>query len=160
MPHEEPDSTSSHPVEHGHEEPSEDRAVPPLSSTNKGRPVNRAAFSIWNSSNLGHSRQPSQSDGARDCCTSVVHNRGQTAPRAVRPKPSGNGRSEPSQRLPSRSRRTPGLIVRGTHRSGPLPIHVRRTCIENRGFLYKWPTSLRAGAGEKLAAPRNENPII
>ena len=163
MPHEEPDSTNDHPVEHGHEEPSEDRAVPPLSSTINPSPQHGGGFSICNSSNLGDSAGafptanprdcctsvvhnlhaegpksplPSTDLATPDCCTSVVHNRRKTVERTVRPKPSGNGRSEPSQRLASRSRRTPGLIVRG--RVFYLRLRVPRSLEASVGRTHVW----------------------
>jgi hypothetical protein len=71
-------------------------------------------ISIFNSSNLRDLAGAFPTKNPRGCCTRVVHNRRQAVEHTVRPKPSGNSRLGPSQRSPSRSRRTPGLIVRVT----------------------------------------------
>ena len=81
MPIQEPDSSSYQPIEQGHEEPSQDGSGLPLSSTINPSPQHGGGFSISKSSHLWDSQQRSQSDDPRDCCTSAVHNRRQTAPR-------------------------------------------------------------------------------
>jgi hypothetical protein len=176
MPHEEPDSTSYHTVEHGQEEPSEGRyadalettAGRPLSSTINPSPQHGGGFSICDSSNLNdslgsaptanprvcctkvvhkqHARKPksplpSTDLAGADCCTKLVHNRAQTVSRTAGPKPSGNGRSEPSPRLPSRSRRSLGLIVRG--RVFYLRLRVPRSLEASVGRTHVWRSSMR-----------------
>jgi hypothetical protein len=115
--------------------------VPPLSSTNKGRSVNRAALSTCKSSKLGDFRttaprgepascattvrhtvvsEPSlnrsaeKTFGSAACSTTLYHNGDAPISATTAPKPSGNGHFQPSQRSPSAPRkRTSGLFVRG-----------------------------------------------
>jgi hypothetical protein len=69
-----------------------------------------------------------------DCCTSMVHNRRQTMQGTARAEPSGNGRPEQPQPSPSRSRRPPGLIVRG--RVFYLRLRVPRSLVSSVGRRY------------------------
>ena len=120
---------------------SEDREVRPLSSTITPSPQHGGGFSIWGSSDLGDSpttapagdpaycattvrhtvasepsanRSATRVSGSWSCSTTLYHIGAAPISAATAPKPSGNGRLQPSQRSPSAlRRRTSGLIVRG-----------------------------------------------
>ena len=169
MADDEAGSVTHQAVENGQEEPSEDRVddamqdeaeasrTIPVASTNFSQSsqiimesrFSRAEKAVCCTS-VVHNRRVDDAEnpcGVRapdpsDCCTSVVHNRRKTIQITARPIPSGNGRQEPSQRSPSRSWKTPGLIVRG--RVFYLRLRVPRALVTTVGRTHVW-RSLRTG---------------